>query len=174
MVPESFYMGLIYVFMIAFIMIFFETIFFLVIVRPQETHIFKDKIQALNSGVLEGYNVDYLIDYLTVGDVREKALMHSLNTDSIIFIMMECALFLMVVLFCCYKSTSNLKGFWEKWNKLRGIICLAGLTTIILITFQIIMYIYAGGLHTKGSFEYPGDDEINLTIVETYKKELNL
>lgn len=195
------YGGIIYVLLIAIIMTVFELIFFLVILVPKEKELFREKLiemRTLMRGMFDTtfenkmdkesasiidldmeemkkkakeyeaqYSLKGFFDYLTVMTKREENLNTKINNDAVIFIVVEVVIFFIIIIMCINRLYTL-----DHRHVVASSILLAVITGIILAAFQYVMYIYAGGTHQQGSYQYASDKELKYNIMKKIENDL--
>ncbi len=159
---DNFYLGIIYVIIIALFMTLFELIFFTLWLVPIKSGKIREKVHELKDNLYHLKAPEGLLDYLTVAEKRELELNKSVNSSSIVIISLE-MIFFMVVIYICYSHLKEKKSIFN-------ILFLAVLTVVVLIIFQLVMYIYAGGFESKDSYQYMTDNELNYLVSKQIKE----
>jgi hypothetical protein len=188
---SGFYAGLIYVLIIAIFMTIFELLFFIIMVVPLESRVIREKTKYLGLGpgfssgavggmvtggmniggltigsmsALESMATEVVVDVLNVAVSREQGNYDHINNTAILIISVEVFIFAVGILLCYSKITES--------GLLWPIIALSVLTSIILIGFQLVMYVYAGGTGVPGSYKYASDNELKYIVYQKLEKDL--
>lgn len=166
MLSDNFYLGVIYVIIISLFMTLFELIFFTLYLVPMKSGSIRKKIQQLKDNLYPFKAPKPLLDYLTVAEKRESELNKNINDSSIVIISLE-MIFFAIIIYVCYIRLKEKKPIFN-------ILFLSILTVVILIIFQLVMYVYAGGFESENSYQYMTDNELKYLVSNQIREETAL